>query len=142
MLLVEDGYQPPTMALGVEDWIRVPADERDLFARMARLERRYRVLHPRMPTLDDLVLRNGERWVALSPIEAAIVGPLVNNFGRLVTHEEIGAAAWKDGVPRSFRSRLHHLRTRAAEVGLRISTVRQRGFVLEFAPEDPGGEGP
>jgi DNA-binding winged helix-turn-helix (wHTH) protein len=131
-LLIEEGCAPPSVALGIEDWIRVPADERDLFVRMARLERQHQALQPSLPTLDDLVLRNGDRWTALSPREAGIIVPLLDNFGKLVTREEMGASGWEDGVPRSLSSRLRHLRKRLAEVGLQISTVRRRGFILEF----------
>ncbi|MEY2430811.1 MAG: two-component system, OmpR family, response regulator [Acidimicrobiaceae bacterium] len=97
------------------------------------------MLNPTAPVLDDLLLRNGDRWVALSAREAGIILPLVNNFGRLVTLEEIGAAAWEDGVPKAFRSRLRQLRRRVAEVGLLISTVRGRGFILEFDDDDAEG---
>ena len=132
LLLIDEGSSPPAMALGIEDWIRVPADERDLFVRMARLERQVSTQVPTLPALDDLVVRNGDLWIALSPREAGILAPLLQNFGKLVTTDEIGASGWDDGVPRSLRSRMRHLRTRVAEVGLKISTVRGRGFILEF----------
>ena len=41
------------------------------------------------------------------------------------------AAVWEDGKAHALNTRLHRLRDRLAMVGLRLVTVRARGFVLE-----------
>ena len=135
LLLVEHGSTPPQVQLGLEDWLRVPADERDMFLRIARLQRRYDADAAARLKLDDLVLRSNDRWVALSPIEAGLMVPLIAKFGELVTYETLGSA-WDDGVARSLRTRIRYLRSRLAEVGLRLTTVRGRGFILEPDTEE------
>src|ERR1044071_9019640 len=99
-----------------------------MFVRIARLDARYRALEPQDVSLDDLVLRRGDRWVALSPIEARLTGPLIAHLGTLVTHDELAAAGWDDSHARSMRSRISGLRGHLAEVGLRLTTIRGRGF--------------
>lgn len=138
LLLVSADAAPPRELLGVEDWIRVPADERDLFVRIARLDARHRLDTAPRPVLDELVLRNEDRSVVLSPLEAAIVQPLLEQFGELVLRDAIIAAAWGDGIERSLSSHIRDLRVRLATVDLQLLTIRSRGFVLEHA--DPGEE--
>src|SRR5262249_4413529 len=131
LLLVEAGESPPDVLLDAEDWLRVPADERDMFIRLSRLKARTRPPQPLSLELDDLVLRHNGRWVALSPIEAGLVAPLLARFGHFVATAELAGGAWDDGVARAMRTRVHCLRRRLAEVGLRLTTVRGRGYVLE-----------
>ena len=90
------------------------------------------------PTLDDLgVLRNGDAWVALSPIQEAIMRPLIDRFGQAVSRTEVTAATWPDGGPSSHAMdiHLHRLRPRLREVGLVVHTLRSRGFLLERATD-------
>jgi DNA-binding response OmpR family regulator len=131
LLLVDAASAPPKLLLDGEDWLRVPADERDMFARIARLEARCRPPEPVDVVVDDLIVRNGSRWVAVSPLEAALVRPLVTNLGRLVTREDLADSGWDDGVARSLRSRVRGLRIRLTEIGLHLMTVRGRGYILE-----------
>jgi DNA-binding response OmpR family regulator len=133
LLLVEPDCPPPSVLLGIEDWIRLPADERDLFVRLARLEGRRSAQHRSVPVLEDLVLRFEDRWVSLPPVEAAIVAPLLRHFGELTTRDEIVESAWPDGQVRSLNSRIRVLRQRLAAVGLQLLTVRTRGFVVDIA---------
>ena len=85
------------------------------------------------PTIDEFgVLTVGNHWVALSPIDEAIMRRLVESFGTIVPRDAILAAAW-DAESRSSRvldTHMHRLRTRIAPVGLSIHTIRRRGFVL------------
>ncbi len=131
LLLVPERVPAPRLLIGLEDWIRVPADERDLFLRIDRLARRYRTPLASAPVLDDLVLRNADAWVALSPTEAAIARPLVDHFGELVLRDHLVASAWTDCVERSLNSVISDLRRRVGSVGLRLLTVRARGYLLE-----------
>ncbi|RPI05697.1 MAG: helix-turn-helix domain-containing protein, partial [Actinobacteria bacterium] len=54
LLLVEGGELPPIVVDVVEDWIRVPADESDIRARVATLQARYEsLIRGVAPVLDD-----------------------------------------------------------------------------------------
>jgi DNA-binding winged helix-turn-helix (wHTH) protein len=86
------------------------------------------------PELDHFdVLRRGDRWVALAPIEARIVELLLGRCGTVVGRRELVAVAWPDGVPaaRALDARLVRLRARVEPLGLQIHNVRRRGLMLE-----------
>src|SRR5215210_253862 len=85
LLLVEDGASPPVVEDSLEDWIRVPALEIDLQARVAGLERRAlnSVSPPELD--DDGVLRVDGRWAALPPVEQRLVRALLDRFGTVVS---------------------------------------------------------
>src|SRR5437868_9768262 len=66
LLLLEDGVAPPPPSRLLEDWIRVPADELDLLARVRRLNALSTDCNPDRPTLDEEgILHLGSRWTAL-----------------------------------------------------------------------------
>src|SRR5205085_7528463 len=68
LLLLEDGAPPPVAEDDLEDWIRVPAGEADLRARVEGLRRRSESKVAPAPDLDeDGVLRLGAQWVSLPP---------------------------------------------------------------------------
>ena len=70
LLLVESGAAPPLPADDLEDWIRVPAHEVDMMARLAGLERRYQENGSVRPEVgEDGVLRMGRNWVSLPPVD-------------------------------------------------------------------------
>jgi hypothetical protein len=88
---------------------------------------------PTAPYVDEFdLVRRGNAWCALSPIEAAIVRVLLERRSRVVTRREIGARAWPAGMPagRPVDGRLHRLRTRLAPLGIQIHSVRRRGLLL------------
>jgi Transcriptional regulatory protein, C terminal len=119
LLLVEGDSPPPVVDDELEDWIRVPADEVDLHARVDALERRRRARNSVAPTLDDDgVLRLGGGWV-----------------GAVVSRDALGRAGWPDGVPGRNALDVHvlRLRRRLEPLGLAIRTVRARGYLLEAA---------
>jgi DNA-binding response OmpR family regulator len=134
LLLVEDG-PPPTPADCLEDWIRVPADDADVRARMEAVTAR--VTHhvaPDVPDLDvDGVLRYAGSWVSLPPVEARLTTALVDRFGAVVGREALARAGWPEGAPGRNALDVHvlRLRRRLATVGLSIKTVRSRGYLLE-----------
>jgi len=93
------------------------------------------------PHVDEFdLVRRGDAWCALSPIEAAIVRVLLERGPRVVTRREIGARAWPAGMPagRPVDGRLHRLRTRLAPLGMRIHSVRRRGLLLVVDPLPAG----
>lgn len=90
---------------------------------------------PSFPVLDDDdILRRGDQWVALSPIEARLARAFLAHPGRLLGRSTLGRAGWPDGVPndRSVDSRIKTLRRRVDELGLRIYTIRGRGYLADL----------
>jgi DNA-binding response OmpR family regulator len=134
LLLVEDAAAPPVAIDDLEDWIRVPADEVDLHARVENLNRRSRSRVAGNPELDeDGVLRVGAGWVPLPPVEARLTNALIERFGAVVSREALARAGWPDGAPGRNALDVHvlRLRRRVAPLGLAIRTVRSRGYLLE-----------
>lgn len=136
VLLVEEAAPPPAVADELEDWIRVPADEVDLHARVEAIERRLRARLSVAPTLDDDgVLRFGGAWVPLPPVEARLTAALLERTGAVVSRDALGRAGWPDGAPGRNALDVHvlRLRRRLRPLGLAIRTVRSRGYLLERA---------
>ena len=138
LLLVDERSAAPLVRSVDEDWIRVPADERDLYLRITRLELRHRT-NSSKPQLLDGVLRVGDRTVVLSPAESTIAGLLLDDFEQLVLRAAVAATLWEDVKEHALNTRLNRLRKRLAVVGLQLVTVRGRGFVLERAPSEHDG---
>lgn len=141
LLLVAPDAPPPAIDDLLEDWIRVPAHDADVQARIAVLSTRAAssrtpVRHDGPPELDeDGVLRFGGSWVSLPPVEARITVALLSKFGAVVSRETLASSAWPDGAPGRNALDVHvvRLRRRLAVVGLAIRTVRSRGYLLEAA---------
>ena len=139
LLLVEDGAPPPSVDGCLEDWIRVPAPEVDLRARLMGLDARTRLHAPAVPDLDhDGVLRYGSTWVSLPPVEARLTAALLERFGGVVSREALARAGWPDGAPGRNALDVHvlRLRRRLDRLSLAIRTVRSRGYLLEVATLD------
>src|ERR1700674_3626458 len=78
---------PPCAVDPPEDWVRLPADDRDLRARVATLSSRADV-DLAQPELDeDGLLRYRGRWTALSPVERLLASALGERFGAVVSRE-------------------------------------------------------
>ena len=136
LMLVQPDAEPPAAWDHRTDWLRIPADERDVEARIEMLQRRLE--RPPAPMIDDFdVVWRGSRWVALSPVEARVFTMLLDREGTVVSRRELNAACWKDGAPedRAVDARLPGLRARVAPLGITIRTIRSRGFLLEVNDE-------
>lgn len=134
LLLVEGGVTPPVVDGGPEDWIRLPADEADLRARVEGVERRAQADRLAPPEIDeDGVLRLGDAWVSLPPVEARLTRALVDRYRAVVSRDALARAGWPEGAPGRNALDVHvlRLRRRLDPVGLTISTVRSRGYLLE-----------
>jgi hypothetical protein len=134
LLLVAQSAPPPVVVDPLEDWIRVPADEVDLHARVDGLERRAQQRVADAPALDDDgVLRFGGSWVPLPPVEARLTSALLGRRGAVVSRAALAEAGWPDGSPGRNALDVHvlRLRRRLAPLGLAIRTVRSRGYLLE-----------
>jgi two-component system, OmpR family, response regulator len=141
LLLVDREAAPPFCADPLEDWIRLPADERDIDARMNALRVRASAWAPSTrPELDgNGRLLRGNRWVPLSPIEEQLCTLLIGEFGKVVSDRTLMARAWPEGTgtPTGLRLQMTRLRRRIAELGLEVRSVRGKGYVLQsqLSPE-------
>lgn len=143
LLLVDSDAPPPVAADELEDWVRVPAPERDLRARLEGLSRRTRFAGHRRPRMDgDGVVRFGTRHAPVPPVEGRIARLLVDNFGAVVSRADLTEAGWPGGNPGRNALDVHvlRLRRRLAEAGLSIRTVRSRGYLLETTTDDPAAD--
>lgn len=139
LLLVAADARPPATPDPLEDWVRLPSPEQDVAARVRSLALRAGAIDVEQPTTpeldDDGVLRTTVGWVALSDLEARLAKALLDRFQLVVDRASLLKAGWPDQqVSRNLLDvYLHKLRPRVESVGLQISTVRKRGYVLEFA---------
>jgi DNA-binding response OmpR family regulator len=146
LLLLEDGVTAPVADDELEDWIRVPASEDDLRARVDGLRRRAEARAPSVPDLDeDGVLRLGGAWVSLPPVEARLMSALLDRYGAVVSREALARSGWPTGAPGRNALDVHmlRLRRRLGPLALAIRTVRSRGYLLErtaIADHEAAGE--
>lgn len=132
LLLVAPDAAPPDVADAHEDWVRLPAEDRDVRARVATLAARSSGAG--VPTIDeDGVVRFRGQWVALSPVERSLANALVARFGAVVSRDVLARRAWPDGLPTRNALDVHvlRLRRRVAELGLEVRTVRARGYLMQ-----------
>src|SRR5215217_6617034 len=151
LLLVPDGEEPPLVGDCLEDWIRVPAAENEVRARVDALAVRSQAhtnghngsnghappTADAGPVLDDFgVLRVNGAWVALPPLEARLAEALLERLGAVTSRELLIRAGWPTGAPGRNALDVHvlRLRRRLTPVGLAIRTVRSRGYLMEPAP--------
>ncbi len=149
LLLVPEGEEPPHVADCLEDWVRVPAPEDEVRARVDALTVRSRAhtgdatnghnghAAPVEPVLDDFgVLRVNGAWVALPPLEARLAEALLERMGAVTSRELLIRAGWPTAAPGRNALDVHvlRLRRRLTPVGLAIRTVRSRGYLMEPAP--------
>jgi two-component system OmpR family response regulator len=142
LLFVEAEGEPPNSGDCLEDWVRVPVDERELRSRVtalvARAER-----HGSRPEIDgDGLLRFRGRWIDLPPVEHTLAAALVDRFGAVVGRESLARAAWPQDRPSRNALDVHmsRLRRRIAPIGLGVRTVRSRGYLLQTRDEEGNGE--
>jgi DNA-binding response OmpR family regulator len=138
LLLVGPDADPPDSVDPLEDWIRLPADDRDVRARVATLEARAEHTAAQ-PCIDaDGLLWFRERWVSLSPVERELAAALAERFGAVVGRDVLARRAWPDGAPTRNALDVHvlRLRRRISCVGLELRTVRSRGYLLQTATRE------
>ncbi len=138
LLLVDDESIAPHVGDVLEDWIRLPADQNDVRARVAVLRERARRREQRdAPVLgSDGVLRCSGRSAALPPIEQRLVEVLLDRFGVVVGRDALLKAGWPGNVPDRNVLDVHigRLRKHLEAVNLVLTTVRSRGYMLVLAP--------
>ena len=133
LLLVGPDVAPPVVVHPLEDWVRLPADDLEIKARLETLRAR------RGPTSDapavdgDGLLHYRDRWVALSPVEQALAAALTERFGAVVGRDTLSRRAWPGQSPTRNALDVHILRfrRRVAPLQLELRTVRARGYLLQ-----------
>ena len=79
------------------------------------------------------MLRVGDRWVSLPPVEARLTEALLDRFGAVVSRDALARSGWPGGSPGRNALDVHvlRLRRRLSPLQLAIRTVRSRGYLLE-----------
>jgi DNA-binding response OmpR family regulator len=137
LLLVPHAEPPPQDVDHLAEWVRVPAEEREVAARVVALLRRAEAFSVRPHVDEHGRISFRERWSALSPTEARIAAVLCDRYTDVVSTQELRSlAAPHDGrgrgpSPAAFRVHLHRLRQRIAGLGLEVVSVRNEGVVLQ-----------
>ena len=132
LLLVPVGEEPPRPGDDMEDWIRLPADERDVAARLHALSERAERSLAATVVLDGRCLRRGPMTMPLSPAEARFASRLVEHPGTLVPRGELARSIWPGEPPsaKALDDVAYRLRRRLAPIGLDLVSSRGRGFAL------------
>ena len=132
LYLVSADDDPPVPTNCLEDWVRVPGDERDLRARVAALEIRA-AAHVGPPWVtDNGLLHYRGKSVHLSPVETQLAVALTEQFGAVVPDDVlVGRASGADETSRTLRTEITHLRSRLRQLDLIIRRVPNRGYQLQ-----------
>jgi DNA-binding response OmpR family regulator len=139
LLLVDEEAPAPITADVFEDWVRLPANEADVRARVQSLQSRVEEYGPVVPTIDaDGVLRFGGEWVSIPPVEARLIRALIDRFGTVVGRDVLTRSGWPEKEPGRNALDVHvlRLRRRIEPLGLAVRTVRSRGYLLEASSSD------
>jgi hypothetical protein len=135
LLLVRPPAPAPELVACEEDWVRLPAADGDVRARVLALAARSARHRPTPDVGTDGRLRYGSDWIALSPIEHRLARLLAERFGEVVEGERLARAAWPDDRTSEGALRVHvtRLRRRLRELSLDIHNVRGHGYLMEHA---------
>ena len=90
------------------------------------------VVHDRVWLDEGGLLHVGARWVPLPDTEWRLVDELFTHLGHLVPTADLCRAGWPDRPMREapLHVTMTRMRKRLTPLGLTITTVRGRGFVL------------
>ena len=139
LLLLDAAADRPDLGSLLVDWVRLPADDRDLTARLARL-RRHVAVPAALPTLDGYGrLTYGDRWVELTPIEERLAEALIESFATVVSGPVLSARGWPGAPPsaNALRVHLHRMRRRVESIGLEVRMLRGSGYLMRIAEAPP-----
>jgi DNA-binding response OmpR family regulator len=133
LLLVGTNTTPPDLANPLEDWVRLPVQSDELEFRLASLRARA-ALQPATPVIDDSgLLRARGRFASLSQLEERLTRALLAHFEAVVSMGTLLDAGWPDGLtnPDALRVHISILRRKLLPLGLAITAVRGRGYVMK-----------
>jgi two-component system, OmpR family, response regulator len=135
LLFVAPAADPPEAGDDLQDWVRLPSDDRDIRARLNGLRRRAEdaIGVPSVDRHGRLLFRRS--WVQLSPIEERLARLLIEAGEAVVAEDQLLDRGWPSGRPSSnaLRVHLHRLRRRVGPLGLEIRNVRSDGWILQPA---------
>lgn len=139
LLLVEPDVPAPVVTDLAEDWVRLPAERADVQARVEGLLARLSHLDvvsciEAQPRIDEWgVVRHGGKHVTLPPLEARLASVLITQFRCVTTRDQLTRAGWPGEDPGRNPLDVHilRLRRRVEPLGLRVRTVRSRGYLLD-----------
>jgi DNA-binding response OmpR family regulator len=129
--LIAPKTPPPECTDCLEHWVRLPAAEADLDARLHALQTR-RPSHT-IPSVDEhRVLRRDSQPALVGPFEHKLAAILLDNLGEVVATAAIERKLdyQPDTRRRSLRVHLCRPRTRIASFGLSISCIRAVGYMM------------
>jgi DNA-binding response OmpR family regulator len=134
LLLVARDAELPRSIGPAEDWVRMPADERDVAARARNLCRRLALVATEPPRVVAGTVVHGDRRAVLSDLEAKALEVLLDAVGTIVPRERLTASVWPEGPPspRSLDALLYRLRQRTPEVNNQLLASRGRGVTVEI----------
>jgi hypothetical protein len=132
MLVVEEDADIVPPEDDLQEWVRLPIADAEARTRLLEL----RADAERRPMLDGSGrLHYRGCWVTLSWTEERLAVPLVRFFRHVVSYEELATAGWPAGAPSENGRRLMmcRLRARWQPLGLELTTIRGRGYLLDDA---------
>jgi len=140
LLFVAEAADPPVFDDPLIDWVRVPADERDIEARIEALTRRAERPDGR-PRLDPYGrLHHSTRWLMIpSPIDRRLLEALISSFGDVVTFDDLIAHGWEEegATPNALRVHIMRLNRRIESLGLAIRGAHAIGYGLDHRESKP-----
>jgi hypothetical protein len=136
LVLVAADAELPASIGPTEDWVRLPADARDVGARAQALCRRLSRAGAQQPRVGDGAVVHAGARATLSAAETTALQMLLAAGGRMVSRSELEAAIWPSGRPsrRSLDSLMYGLRRRVAAVNIHVVAARGYGFVVDAGP--------
>lgn len=140
LLLVEPGVAPPEEDSCLQDWLRLPAEDADVGARLRALAHRS-TSHPVLPSVDAFgQLSYRGRTLFLSPLEQRVAQVLIEHFGTVVDDDDLRKQVWPDGATtQALRVHISRLRHRIGSLGLTVTCIRNVGYLMH---PDTGGDAP
>jgi DNA-binding response OmpR family regulator len=131
LLLIAAGIEPPVCADCFEDWIRIPAGDADLHARLGTLASR-RSAHKSLRIDGYGVVRQGSAVTILAPAEHALAESLIEDFGNVVPTASLERKINNESHDPVLSLRVHvsRLRKQLAAFGVSVSCVRNVGYVM------------
>jgi DNA-binding response OmpR family regulator len=136
LLLVDSDAKPPECTDTLEDWVRLPVSRADRNARIRTLGSRVENSQPPAPTINGSgTLEYRGARTHLSAIQTDLVRLLIERFGAVVSRDTLAKAAWPGADPsdNNLDVTMGRLRRQLEPLGLRIRTVRARGYLLSDA---------
>jgi hypothetical protein len=130
LLLVENDQPCPETISCTRDWIRLPARENDIRARLLTLQRRSE-RHPPRPVIEEhgrFSYRGKD--VYLSPLDHEIVAVLARHFDRVVSETELLAIWPASPTPNRLRVHISRLRKQLEPLGLTVISRRREGYAI------------